>query len=922
MKKFTLLIGSLLAIALLINLKSQITEKDYLENISNLKVSKLDGPEKAAYRDIIMTMNPKTGEIPNQNVSNVFAEKRGRIGSERDFKWEQVNTEVSGRTRSIMIDPTDGNKLWAGAVTGGLWYTPDFRNNAEWIPVSDNWENMSIACITYDPLNTNTFYVGTGESFTSVNIYRESSSSGVGIYKTTDGGNTWSLLSSTTEFDYVNDIVVRDEEGTSVIYAGVASGVYQGNVFGSSPSDGLYRSEDGGNTWEQVLPNIEGSSVPYAVSDIELTDDNELFVGTMRNLELKGGGIILNSTDGVNWSVEDRYATNIVDEALMDYGLDLLPGRVRIVSEGSKVYVAATGGWLNDFDQIRDHGFFTRLMYLDNGSWVDLEGPSNSWASIPWHALALDIDPNNNLRLVVGGLNAHALSDVNTTGSLSWATVSDWSSMYYFSDYLIPYYGLENIDSVKNHFIHADIHTLKFVSGSSDEMVSATDGGVFYTSDFSKSFGTLSGERLSEYPTFGPINNSLATTQYYTIALHPDKGNNEILVGSQDNSTHTNETGEITYESMIGGGDGAYCFFDRDDPELRITSSQVNNYNFFVNGTATGFGTSTGSFINPADYDDRSNLLYTNMAVDGGFEVLIPDLEGRYLDTLAIINVNKYLGKDMLGLPEYKEIKLGTNSSAAFSAIKVSPHNDGLNATLVLGNQLGDVYVVEGLPNNPQATKIDNDKLPVGYISSVDVGDTNGDILVTFSNYGIASVWYTSNKGNDWENLERNLPDIPVRYGIFNPLDDQKILLATETGVWGLENILNETEEWKSYNQGFPNVRVDMIKARASDSVVAVATHGRGAFLGKFDQGPLIEEPLVVDESVLSMAVYPNPTYDQVKFNFAIKKASVFTLDGKEILGQRINENTLDLTSLKPGIYFIKAISDTNERRSFKVIKK
>lgn len=812
---------------------SKSTERIYLDNIKSVAHGlELNGPDKSTFRDVLMTMNPKTGEIPKSNVRQAILNRKSRVDEEIDFQWSQVNSEIAGRVRSIMIDPNDGNKLWAGAVTGGLWFNPDFRNNAAWVPVSDNWENMSIACIAYDPMNTNIFYVGTGESFTSVNIYRESTSAGVGIYKTIDGGVTWSLLSSTSDFDYVNDIVLRNEGGTSVIYAGIASGVYQGSIFNSSPSDGLFRSADGGNSWTQVLPNIEGSSVPYAVSDIELTDSGDLFVGTMRNLEILGGGIILNSSDGINWNVSESYVSDIINE----FGADAKPGRVRLTSEANNVYAFATGGKANNFNQIRDNPNYNQIMKFQDNSWVNYEGPSGSWAGLPWHAVAMELDPNNPERMVVGGLNAYATSN-SAGGELSWVEFSDWSSMYYFSDYLIPYYGLRDIDSIKNHFIHADIHSLQFVPGSSDELITSTDGGLQFTSDFSKVFEPFDGERLDAYPSFSHINNSFATTQYYTVALHPTKGRNEILAGSQDNSTHTNETGEITYASMIGGGDGAYCFFDSDDPALRITSSQSNSYNIWMGDVGSSYRFNSGTFINPAEYDDRSNLLFANMAVDGGFEALNVANQGLYLDELGVLNINQYLGNDMLELPLFSQIKLGTNSTVAFSALKLSPHDDSLDATMILGNQLGDVFLVEGLPYNPISTKIDQDQLPVGYISSIDIGDSNDQILVTFSNYGVESVWYTKDGGENWEDIERNLPDIPVRHGIFNPNDDKKIILATELGVWGIENIFDESSEWVNYNLGLPNVRVDMLKARKSDSVLAIATHGRGVFLGKYTQG-------------------------------------------------------------------------------------
>ncbi|MEP5611226.1 MAG: T9SS type A sorting domain-containing protein [Cyclobacteriaceae bacterium] len=891
------------------------TEEKYQKHILEaFEGVKLEGPEKSTARDVLMTMNPKTGEIPVTNVQEHFAAKRKGRASETDFKWEQINTEIAGRVRAIMVDPNDGNKLWAGAVTGGLWYSSDFRNNSAWIPVSDDWESLSISSISFDPNNTQTFYVGTGESFTSVNIYRESTSAGAGIYKTTDGGTTWTLLSSTTAFDYVNDIVVRDEEGTSVIYAGVASGIYQGNIFSSSPSDGLFRSADGGITWTQVLPNIAGESVPYAVSDIELTSSGDLFVGTMRNLEIKGAGLILNSSDGLTWQVEDRHVTQITSE----FGSDAIPGRVRLASQGDIVYAVATGGFLNSANQIRDNPNFTRIMRLEGGTWSDLAGPPNSWASIPWHALAIGVDPNNSDRLAIGGLNAHALSSA-TAGSLSWVEVSDWASMYHFSDYLIPYFGLQNSDSVTNHFVHADIHAIEFVGSSSDEVLFSNDGGVHFSADFTKSFGIPSGERLDEYSSFKHVNNSFATTQYYTVALHPDAGNNEVLAGSQDNSTHTNEDGAITYAHMIGGGDGAYCFFDQDDPDLRITSSQVNNYNIWIGEVGYFYGFGSGTFINPAEYDDRSNLLYANVAVDGGFEMLITSLQGQLLDNIAILNINPFLEKDMLGLDTLSYITLGTNTTTAFSFLKLSPHDDAANATMILGNQLGDIYRVTGLPNNPASAKIDNDQLPVGYVSSIDIGDTNGDILVTLSNYGVESVWHTRNGGVTWNNLDRNLPDVPVRHGIFNPLDDQQIILATETGIWGLENALDESSEWISYNANFPNVRVDMIKARGSDSVIVAATHGRGLFLGKFSQGQVVEEVLAVDP-IPNYSVYPNPTSGNVYFDFEASSVQVFSIEGK-LLEQFGKGQEVDLSRYEKGVYLLRITDNLSKTKSFRILK-
>src|SRR5210317_1118223 len=217
-----------------------------------------DRPDLAAMQNYFSIMDPQLKTVPTERLRDAFEYSRSLqatgLKQGNAMYWETAGSNMGGRTRAIMYDPNDaaGNKVWAGAVTGGIWYNEDITSFlSPWVQIDDMMANLSISCIVYDPNNTQVFYAGTGEAETARVIYRESSGVGMGILKSTDGGASWDFLPSTETFDYVTDIQVRDEDGNSVLYAGVASGFYKGATHQSEPSNGLFRSEDGGNNWEQ-----------------------------------------------------------------------------------------------------------------------------------------------------------------------------------------------------------------------------------------------------------------------------------------------------------------------------------------------------------------------------------------------------------------------------------------------------------------------------------------------------------------------------------------------------------------------------------------------------------------------------------------------------------------------------------------------
>ena len=176
-----------------------------------------------------------TGTIPTERILtalDIAEQKRASLSyanrmSEVNWSERGPNT-IGGRTRALLLDPNDSTnkKLWAAGVTGGLWYTNDITVAAPtWNEVDGTWGNLAVCSISSDPNDSNTIYVGTGER---MGVF-STASRGLGMWKSTDGGSSWTHLSSTEGFNYVTDIIVRNESGSSVIYAGVGGHYYEAN---------------------------------------------------------------------------------------------------------------------------------------------------------------------------------------------------------------------------------------------------------------------------------------------------------------------------------------------------------------------------------------------------------------------------------------------------------------------------------------------------------------------------------------------------------------------------------------------------------------------------------------------------------------------------------------------------------------------
>src|SRR5438105_4346326 len=242
-----------------------------------------DGPEKELRREFVMTVDPYLRTIPSERLATAMDQikevQSHKINGTSNITWtERGPNNIGGRTRAILIDASDatGNTVWAGSVGGGLWKTTNFKSaTPSWTNVPGVSQNLALTSIAQNPSNSSIIYVGTGEGYNNYDAIR-----GLGVYQTTDGGNTWSLIPSTTtggssvnDFTYVERLLVYSNGD---LYAACSSKFCN--------RGGILRLPNGGTTWTRVIGVAGGTcatSTDMVGIDIKSSASGDLYATTI-----------------------------------------------------------------------------------------------------------------------------------------------------------------------------------------------------------------------------------------------------------------------------------------------------------------------------------------------------------------------------------------------------------------------------------------------------------------------------------------------------------------------------------------------------------------------------------------------------------------------------------------------------------------
>lgn len=695
--------------------------------------------------------------------------------------WQQLGPgNIGGRTRVLVIDPTNPQVIYAGGVSGGIWKT--VNAGQRWEPVGDDLANIAVNSLVMHPADPLTLYAGTGEGY-----FREEVRGtglplrGNGIFVTHDGGATWTPLTSTSgpDFHWVNDLVVSRKD-PSRIYAATRTGVW--------------RSTDAGLSWTRVHPSSEkGGCLELAYRTDQPGDWLFASCGTLAQATVYRAK---NAESDAAW--EAVLSTPNMGRT----SLAVAP------SNPSTVYALAASNEAGTFNQGL-LAVYRSTASGDAGSWEPRVTNQSTDAlsrvlltnaytakvsscgsaqniTMGWYCNTISVDPVNSERVWVGGVDLFRSDD----GGARFGLASYW-------------WGEGPT------FVHADQHAIVFhpqYDGAGNRTVYfANDGGVFRTADALAPVATVAAgacDPNASGMSFEALNHNFGVTQFYHGAVWPD--GRTFIGGTQDNGTIVGRVGEPDAWTTVVGGDGAYVAVDPTDPSYVYAQTQYGRVYRSTNGGQLFYPSSSGLsdqflFITPMqiDLNDPKRLWI------GGRRMWRSDARGTGWKWAS------------------------TNLPGQVSAIAVAP---GLSDRVLAGTNEGSIVRTDSATTASGTTTWSAVKPREGWVSSIGFDPVDPNLVyATYAGFGGSHVWRSTDGGTAWTPIDNGLPDLPVHSVAVDPTRRTRLYLGTDLGVFVS---IDGGASWAVENTGFANAVTEtvLVAQGATGPAVYAFTHGRGAW--------------------------------------------------------------------------------------------
>lgn len=754
-------------------------------------------------------------------------------------EWTFVGPlNTGGRITDAAIAPDNDDHLYLATATGGIFRSYD--RGVNWTPIFDNEAKLSIGDIAIAQSNPQIIYAGTGEANGSAT---DGAYFGDGIYRSNNAGDTWTNV-GLPESNHIGRIVVDPANPDRVFVAAT------GQLYGKNNERGIYRTTNGGTNWEQVL-FVTDSTAAIDVA-MNVANTNIIYAAmwerTRKPWERDYGGLssaIHRSMDGgTTWS--ELGAANGLPAP------DGQTGRIGIAvseSDPATVYARFTTNQItNEFD-----GLYKSTDNGDNFTLVTSAGAlSGIDANFGWYFGNVRVNPTNAEEVYIIGFDIAK----STNSGTSWNTLGG---------------------------MHVDHHALDFSRTNSNFMLAGNDGGAYFSENGGNSWTHFK---------------NLPITQFYNIEV--DYQNPERLYGgTQDNNTIRTLTGGLSDWQSIIGGDGFHVNVDPIDNKYVYAESQYGNLRRSTNG-----GSSFQNGTNGINGSDRVNWNTPVILSPFSPEKMFYGSNKLYTSTRAVSWTA--ISPDLTdGLHPSGSLAFGTLTAIAASynnldVIYTGSDDGNVNVTFDGGATWTDVSA--GLPDQyiTSIAMVPSDDM-VAYVA------VSGFKYLDYTPH----VFKTTDGGQNWTDISSNLPNIPVNDIITYPAENI-LFVATDLNVWYSKD---DGANWIILGNNLPLTVVMDLKFHEPTKTLYAGTFGRA--MHNYDVSDILD----IGENELasnSIKIYPNPATSEFTISQSLSSegtVQLFDISGKKIKDLfkgnfSSNKNiTVKTGGIAAGIYLVKVNS-------------
>lgn len=740
------------------------------------------------------------------------------------LKFRNIGPAItSGRVSDIAVNPTNPFEYYVATASGGVWKTNNWGNTYK--PIFDSQGSYSIGCVTMDPSNPSVIWVGTGE-----NNNQRSVAYGDGVYKSMDGGASWKNMGLKSS-EHIGKIIVHPDNSDVVWVAAI------GPLWSDGGERGVYKTMDGGKTWELALEIDKYTGVTDLIIDPRNPD--VLYAAAMQRSRkiftyLGGGpgsGMHKTTDGGKTWTKINKGLPSV---DIGRIGLAISPADPEIIYA---IVEAAQG-----------KGGFYRT--TNRGASWHKQGSHNTSGNYYSEIIADPVEPN-------------------TVYSMdTWMKVS--------KD------GGKTFKNCGEDYKHVDNHSMWINPTNNQHWLVGCDGGIYETWDAAKNWD---------------FKENLPVTQFYKVAVDNDFPFYNIYGGTQDNfslggPSRVNTDHGITNRDwfITHGGDGFESQVDPENPDIVYAQSQ--------HGVLVRYDRKSGEEVGIQPKERKgedayiwnwdaplavshhasgrlyfaANKLFRSNDRGDSWEVLSDDLTRK-------VDRNKLKLQDRVWGIDAVAKNRSTSLYGAIVAFSESPVNSEL---LVVGTDDGLIQITTDGGKNWR--KVDNvSGVPNRtYVNSVYASNHDENVIyAAYNNHKAGDfkpyIYRSSDKGLTWSKISNNLPERGSIYSIEEDhVDKDLIFCGTEFGVFFSPNA---GKEWKQLKGGMPTIAIRDLAIQKRENDLVLGSFGRGFF--------------VLDDYSALRSVEATPMAEEAQL-FAIRDALMFEkavplgLPGKSFQGDNL----------------------------------